>query len=428
MTRRSRRALLAATGTALTGALAGCSSLNPLSGESGVEYDESAFAELPGDLPAVPAAEPVAPARADVVAARERLRSLLDDADVSRVPNEVVRDELARERESARDALTEDAEASVDALAALTYPRSEAMFAHAGLAAFDGDLDASAVAARRERHRREAEAFLADYRYDGPPNDPAGALAEHARIEGWARTGARLIGDADRRREYENTVLHVAERASAVEWGRAYAADARRLRERYASTLDGPREYGRRFARVSGSLVADVESHASAPDWEAVTSGFERDVAGTPAERLLTDLASDRWSGARGAVAHRDAGRYAAAVVPAMRALAADRALADAEAAVAEGGYALPESVDPISAERTAAVEGLRALLDTAPTRLARRLAAYVRSSLRSADRYARDEHTSMPGRDLYAQYATANRFAAAAPAVVRRVGDALAE
>ncbi|MFT4889818.1 MAG: hypothetical protein ACI9YT_000729, partial [Halobacteriales archaeon] len=32
----------------------------------------------------------------------------------------------------------------------------------------------------------------------------------------------------------------------------------------------------------------------------------------------------------------------------------------------------------------------------------------------------------SAPGRFLYGQYAVANRFAAAAPAVVRRVGDAL--
>ncbi|SFP88854.1 MULTISPECIES: hypothetical protein [Halolamina] len=31
-------------------------------------------------------------------------------------------------------------------------------------------------------------------------------------------------------------------------------------------------------------------------------------------------------------------------------------------------------------------------------------------------------------GRDLYAQYAVANRFAAAAPTVVQRVGSALRE
>jgi hypothetical protein len=410
------------------GALAGCSDLNPLSNERSVEYDESTLATLPGDLPRVPAAVPVQPTPAHLATARERIRSLLDDTDVSRVPNEVVRHRLARERESARRALTRDDDnepTRVDALASLTHPRSQAMFVHAGLAAFAGDLTVADVAARRDRHHRDAEAFLDDYRYTGPSDDPVGALTEHARIVGWGRTGARLT-EANRHHEYENTVLHVAELAQDIEWGRAYAADARRLREHYVTTIDDPHDSGTRFSRVADALVEDIEAHADAPDWEALTSGFERTVENTAGGNLLEELARGRWSGAKNAVEDHDAGRHALAIVSAMRALAADRAFADASEAVADGAYGVPESVDPIAAERAAAVEGLRGLLDTSPAPLARTLASYVHNPIRNADRNIREDTVSSPGRSLYAQYAVANRFAAAAPAIVRRVGDAL--
>ena len=109
-----------------------------------------------------------------------------------------------------------------------------------------------------------------------------------------------------------------------------------------------------------------------------------------------------------------------------MRALAADRALADAREVVSDHAYSVPESVEPIKSERTVAVEGLRTLLDPAPALLARRPAVYARNPIRNADREIREDTVSSPGRSLYAQYAVANRFAAAAPAIVRRVGDAL--
>jgi hypothetical protein len=420
--------VLAATGTALTGVLAGCGDLNPLSSETTVEYDESALDTLPGPLPKVPAATPVQPTSAHLAAARQRIRSLLEDTDVSRIPNEAVRQRLAREDETARAALTRDDDhenARVDALTGLTHPRSEAMFVHAGLAAFDDALTAADVAARRDRHHRNAEAFLTDYRYVGPPEDPVGALVEHARITDWGETGVR-IGQANRHREYENTVLHVAELAQDVEWGRAYAADARRLHERYASTLDDPRDYENLFSRVADSLVKDVSTHVDAPDWEALTSGFERDIENTAGADLLEEFARGRLNSAQNAVEHHDDGRNALAVGSAMRALSADRALADARDAVSDGAYAVPGSVAPIAEERTAAMEGLRSLLDASPAPLARRLAPYVRIPIRNADEHVREGDVFEPGRHLYAQYAVANRFAAAAPAVVRRVGRAL--
>ncbi|MFT4931233.1 MAG: hypothetical protein ACI91T_001108 [Natronomonas sp.] len=416
------------TGTALTGTLAGCSDLNLLSSETNVEYDESSLAAIPGELPGVPAATPVQPTPDHVAAARERIRLLLDDADVSRIPNEVVRQKLDREREAARAALTRDDDhetTRVDTLAGLTHPRSEAMFVHAGLAAFDEALSAGDVEARQDRHHRDAEAFLADYRYVGPPDDAVGALAEHARIVDWGQTGAR-IAEPNRHHEYENTVLHVAELAQDVEWGRAYAADARRLREHYASTLDDPRNYGNRFSRVADTLVTDVGAYVEPPEWEALTSEFERDVGNTAGAKLLEELARSRWSGAENAVESHDDALHALAVVAAMRAITADRAFAAATDVISDGGYGVPESVAPIAAERTAAVEGLRALLDTSPAPLAHSLARYVRIPLRNADEQVRRGSVSAPGRFLYGQYAVANRFAAAAPAVVRRVGDAL--
>lgn len=427
MSRQTRRSMLATVGTALTSVLAGCSALDPFSDETSVEYDESAITALPGEIPEIPPATPVQPTDAHLTSARDRIRSLLDDADVSRIPNAVVRKELARERESARAALSSDdtGESRVDALAGLTHPRSEAMFVDAGLAAFGGSLTVEDVNKRRERHHQETESFLADYSSVGPPDDPVGAFAEHARITGWGYTGARLT-EPKQHREYENTVLHVAERAQTVEWGRAYAADARRLREHYTSTLDDPRNYGERFASIAATLVDDSRSHATPPDWEALTSEIERDVANTPGATLLEELAQIRWGGAQNAVEHHEDGHDIGAVLSAMSALTADRAFTDSRNAVSDGAYGVPESVDPIAAERVAAIDGLRALLDTAPERLARRLVAYVRSPIRNADRTADESPDVAAGPDLYAQYAVANRFAAAAPAVVQRVGETL--
>ncbi|WP_226023674.1 hypothetical protein [Halomicrobium salinisoli] len=426
MSRQTRRSLLATAGAALTGTLAGCGDLDPRSKETSVEYDDSAIAALPGDIPAVPPATPVQPTDVHLTSARDRIRSLLEDTDLSRVPNATVREELARERESARAALSPDDEGNtVDALAGLTHPRSEAMFVDAGFAAFDDSLTPDDVTARRERHHEDAESFLSDYAYVGPPDDPVGTFAQHARITDWASSGTRLT-EPEQHHEYENTVLRVAELAQRVEWGRAYAADARRLHEHYTSTLDDPRDYGERFASVAATLVDDVASHATPPDWEALGSDVDRDIGDTPGEKVLQELSRIRWAGAETAVEHHDDGNDAGAVVPAMRALTADRAFTDARNAISDGAYGVPESVDPVAAERTAAVEGLRALLDTAPELLARRLAGYVHNLLRNADRAADERPGATDGAYLYAEYAVANRFAAAAPAVVQRVRDAL--
>jgi hypothetical protein len=425
VTGHSRRSLLAAAGTALTGALAGCTSL--LSDETRVEYDQSALADIPSDLPTVPAAEPVQPTPAHLEGARERIRSLLADTDISRIPNAAVRERLDREAASAREALSESSDDAtrVDALAGLTHPRSEAMFVHAGLAAFDGDLDERDLAARRDRQRREATALLDDYRYVSPPEAPAATLAQHARIVGWARTGSRLLGE-DERHEFENEVLHAGELAADIEWGRAYANDARRLRDHYRSTLSEPTDYGDRFARAADNLVDAVETHAEAPNWETLASGFDRDIEDTAAEMVLEELARSRLAHAQNAVEDRGDGRPTLAVVGCLQTLAADRAFVDATDAVETGAYGIPESVEPIAAARTAAVEGLQTLLDTAPAPLARRLAAQVATQIRAADRRVDRGRVASPGDYLYAEYATAKHLAAAALPAVRRVGDAL--
>lgn len=46
----------------------------------------------------------------------------------------------------------------------------------------------------------------------------------------------------------------------------------------------------------------------------------------------------------------------------------------------------LPESVDPIAADRTATVDGLRSLLGTPPEPITHRLASCVRTQIRIAD------------------------------------------
>ncbi|MGB9965674.1 hypothetical protein [Halobacterium sp. CBA1126] len=429
MTRQTRRSVLAAAGTAVTTALAGCSGLNPLSSESRVEYDDEAIAALAGDLPEVPPLTPAQPPADAVAAARDRIRSLLEDADLSEIPNEAVRRRLVRERDYARDSLEDDEtdDTRVGALAGLTHPRSEAMFVHAGVQAFEGNLGPDDIEARRQRHVEAAESFLADYAYVGPADDPVAAFAAHAKITDWGQTGARIARSSDYH-EYENTVLHTAELAQGVEWGHAYATDARRFYDHYAGTLDATHDYAERFARVADDLVADVEDHATRPDWDDVTGGFDRNIEGTAASELLQELAGARWNAADTAVERRDDGHVALAVGSAMRALTLDRAFADATDAIADGAYGVPESTAPIAAEREAAVEALRTLLDTSPGLLARRPAAYAHSHLQSANRSIEQDSASSPGHYLYSEYANAHRYAAAAPPVVQRVADALGD
>ncbi|QKY21807.1 hypothetical protein B4589_015390 (plasmid) [Halolamina sp. CBA1230] len=425
MSRRTRRSTLAAVGAAVAGGLAGCSALRS-SDEPAVEYDESALGALPGDLPEIPPTLPVQPTDAHVAAARDRVRSLLEGVDPSRIPNEVVRRRLTAEAESARAALDEDDDGPrADALTGLTHPRSEAMFASAGFAAFEGELTPADVETRRERHHRAAASFLDDHSPVGPPDDPVGALAQHLRITEWGQTGARLT-EPQEHYEYENTVLHAAELAQGTEWGRAYAADARRLYDHYTSMLDDPRDYEDRFADVAATLVDDVAEHTTPPDWGALGSDLDRDVTDTAGEDLLQELARRRLTDAEQAVERHDGGHDAGAVVFAMRTLAADRAFEAARTAIEDGEYGVPESVDPIAAERAAAVDGLGTLLDTSPAMLARLLALLVANPIRNADRRVREDDVYDVGRSLYARYAVANRFAAAAPAVVRRVGDAV--
>ncbi len=418
--------MLAATGTAATSAIAGCSRFNPLSSTSSVDYDEAALAELPSELPSIPPRTPVQPPTAHVASARDRIRSLLDAAELSQIPNEVVRRTLAREREYARDALPQDDSGSrVDALAGLTHPRSEAMFANAGFAAFEESLTPSDITARRKRHRQDTEAFLAEYTYVGPADDSVAALAEHIKIAGWGQTGARIIRTNDYD-EYENTVLHVAELAKDIEWGRAYATDARRLHDYYTSTLDNSHDYGSHFASVADTLVNDVAAYADEPDWKALTSGFGSDIENTAAEKLLRELSRSRWNAAQTAVQRHDNDHHALVVAQAMRALTADRALATATDAVSNGAYGIPESVEAIATERTAAVDGLQNLLDSSPAVLARRLAHHVHNPIHNADRSIDDGTIASPGRHLYAEYAIANHYAAAVPTVLRRVSEAL--
>lgn len=270
-----------------------------------------------------------------------------------------------------------------------------------------------------------ATAVLDDYQYVGPHDAPVAALTEHTRIVGWAGTGVRLLGE-DEHQEFENTVLHAGELAGGIEWGRAYASDARRLGDHYRSTLSEPTDYGERFTRAADTLADAVETHAEPPAWETLTSSFDRDIEDTAAEILLEELARSRLAQAQNAVEDRDDGRPALAVVSSLQTLAADQALVDATAAVEDGAYGIPGSVEPIADARTAAAARLQTLLDTAPAPLARRLTARVATQIRAADRRVERGRIGSPGDYLYAEYVTAKHLAAAVPPAVRRVGDAL--
>ncbi|GGM62410.1 hypothetical protein J2752_001518 [Halarchaeum rubridurum] len=427
--RSSRRGVLAATGAALTASLAGCGGL--LGGdEAPPDYDADALAATLDPLPDAPVGVPVQPSREHVADARERVRTLRA-GDVSRVPNAVVRDRLAEKSESAREALAEQSSNRLDAVSGLAYPRGEAMFVHAGLAAFDGELTAADVAARRERVTAALAAFESERRYVGG-DDPVAALVEHVEIGSWRADAASVLSSTEPDAlDPRNDVLRVGTRAKDVEWGRAALADARRLAAHYRGTLAEPVDHRGRFAAaaaaLAGALPADVTDR---PDLNDVGAGMDREIAGTAAATLLRDLRRSRWRHATDVADERDAGRYPLAVTAAMHALVEEAALADARAAIRDGAYARPETVDAIAAERDAAVGALRELRQTGPEPLASRIAASVHARLRWTDRDVRDARDGVSdgylADDVYADYGYARRVAAAAPPVLERVADAV--
>ncbi|GGN08648.1 hypothetical protein [Halarchaeum nitratireducens] len=421
-----RRGFLTATGAALAASLAGCGGRFG-GGDPAPDYDVDALAATLDPLPDVPVAVPVQPSREHVSAARERVRALLD-GDVSRVPNAVVRDRLAAEREDARDALADSPSSRLDAVSGLAHPRGEAMFVRAGLAAFDGDLTRSDVAARRERVTGALDAFEANRRYVGG-DDPVAALVEHVEIGSWrADAHSVLASTVPDAHDPENDVLGVAEHAKDVEWGRATLADARRLAARYRGTLSDPVDYGGRFAAAAAALADALPDDATArPDFDAAGTTIERGIADTAAATLLRELRRSRWQNATDVAEERSAGRSPLAVASAMRALVEGAALADATAAIRDGAYARPDAIDVIAAEREAAVDALRTLREDGPAPLASRVASSVRARMRWADRDVRDgvDDRSLAD-DVYADYAYAHRVAAAAPPVLDRVADAV--
>jgi hypothetical protein len=444
VTRRSRRAILAASGAGLA-ALAGCAGIDvPLGGEDEErEYDPEALARLvDGDDPTAPDVFPVRVTEATVERHYDRARELLSTVpERPEVPNGVIAERLREERERAAERLEEreraaerleerdDAPTGLERLEDARYARIEAAEIEGSYRAAVGEVDHETVAERRAALRADRLGFETEWEYRG--DDPARALVVHAELE-------RLVGEARRSAEAwppfpddpRDDVFRVGEIVGELERGRAALGDATRLRSRYVEGTE-TRSYRSAITAAAGRLERRTTDHRRRLhdhlDRRA-SEAFERSVEGTPAEYLYHEARQRARGAADGAERARRTGDHATAALRSGTGLAALRTFGAVVDAVEAGEYGPPEDVDRLATAREDAVAALREAWGTEPVPASVELTWPARDALQDARYRLEDaEGDARMVRHAYANLAYAGLYAERVPEVVAAVTGALA-
>ena len=226
-------------------------------------------------------------------------------------------------------------------------------------------------------------------------------------------------------RTNESGAVAVGEAAERVEWARSFAADAAHLRARFAAVQTDPRAWDGRFADAGRALAADARDrfdgvsrgYRDDPDGE-----FDRDIADTPAEAVVTDA----YLGAESVVETlpEPDERPASAALAGCRADRDLRAFERVREAVAEGAYGRPDDAAAVRTGKLDAVEAVeRARSDG---RLTRRVASAAAYDLRGGDRYLARYGEASDDPDTVSravgEYALAAARAEAAPGAATRL------
>ena len=360
MTDFTRRGALACLG-----ALAGCSTTNPLGGGRETELDATALRALGAESsPSIPERLPVGVGADHLAASEERARTLLAAVPATlgpdEIPNGAIRERIRRRREYAVERLdtAADAPTPFERLEALADARAEARFAAGAWRAIDQGLTRDDLAEEAETVRDDRTAFRERWQYLG--GDPVVAVRVHAEIERRVEGGRADVALGEPRRYRVGNPLGVGEVAEEIERARVAVADAAHLYDRLLASVDEPTDLRSRFVDARRTLRDAFEAErADLPDvdperpWQV--EGVE--VADTPAERALDELYrpidprhGDGW----------DEAPPARSLHWAHASLIGVAAFGSLRARVADGETFAVESVDDVAAMRSEAVDAVR--------------------------------------------------------------------
>lgn len=394
MTRRSRRRVLAATGTAITAALAGCGGVSEsLAGgdDDTVTYDQAALTDLAErSFPRPPAAFPVSIPSSAFDRHRSRIRTLLDEVPTSpALPNGALSAKLSERRSevterfrslsggSAEQSDGSESESALDRatprerLEDLRSVRTDAAGLNAAYRAATGEIDLQRLRSRRETVRSALDEFRRSWTYAGA--SPLDALVVHNAIEDLVMDVRYSLRDgASLPERPRDAPFEVRQFAASVEDARATLADAELFRTIHRESAAEPTSYRETIRKTAEQLSEQYEITAAHADIHEYTQSeeppFDRSIEGTPAGEL--------YQYAREHVGEEFIREPTLSRQPANRSLEAAVGLAgiytfrSVVEGIRAGSYGVPDSVGPIAEAYTDAVDALRMVWEGEPRAL----------------------------------------------------------
>ncbi|QZY00526.1 hypothetical protein [Halobaculum rubrum] len=361
---RTRRAVLAGAGAAVTASLAGC---------SGLPFDDDDEATITGQRlsevleeapPSIPDRIPIGIEASYLDEIANELESALASVptpfDAAQIPNGAIRAQLNRQSETAREALAGTGEEPTpwERAGSLRRARRETGFVIGGWTAIDDGRTIPDVREDGEAVRGELDSLRRRWTYLGA--DAIEAVVVNAAIAGLVRA---CIGDLNHvlsvRERDSTTALDVAEVDERLSSARGELQDAAHLLDRLRER-DGVRDRRDALAAAADALVDSVDEGRAATGLDEGVFTAEADREATPAERTLRDLRDDVR---RGDIAEtRDAGAFPQAIVGAHNALATIGAVETLRARIDAGDAIDPASVEDVDTIRTRAREAVVAV------------------------------------------------------------------
>ncbi|MWV40459.1 hypothetical protein [Natrialba sp. INN-245] len=378
---RSRRRFLrtvgSATGTALASAVsAGC--LSVLSEDSDdpppVDADEDELAaiteiERPSDHEELP----VQIADAFVDEWVDRAESLLSEIPSSleaEIPNEAVRRDVERERESAVERLEalEDRPTNLARLSTLRGCRRDAARAEGAYAAATAGRTPEDV--ETGLADLEAELSTVDAELTRVGDDSAHVAVVFERIERRLDATGRFLENARQPAPGRSTVEAVGELAYRAEWAAVSLEEATYLLERQAEV--GDRTFDDAFETTASALLTDVgERLEEIPEdrREAAESVFDEPVDGTPRKRIGDDAVWQLRGGIDRAEESLADGRPASALLGVYSVENTFRALEALQSPEWTDALDRPSDADDVEEVKAAAIEEIESARAESPDR-----------------------------------------------------------
>lgn len=431
----SRRALLATGTLALTSSVAGCLGYTESDDDADVpDIDTAALRELDTeDVPAIPSPLPTEVTDEHFEAQRERTQELLEpiaEDDISAVPNELIREDLANLVERAEDRLssfdeTPTEEREFSAIRAARQAAGEAR----------GGYDAASTGRTYDDGMADVEAFETEMTtfqnsLERTGNDVAEALVVYNEVEDHLVSGKEKLERLEILSPEASAFEAVSEIDRRVETAMSHLEVATHLDEQY----DGEETHSDQFETAANALTETLNDRLddfSEGEFEDVSKAlFDELVDETPRERVV-HLAMNTKRGEEALQELLVDGFVARATVRAFTLLRDSDAIEPLRDRAGDGYLDRPESVEDISALRDDALdaienqqgtEGRKPLVETGLIDAIEGI--YLADTNR--EQIASPRHDALEISRVTGRYAVAAERARAVPEAVSELQDAL--